>query len=165
MKALKFIEYSLSPNVTSFRARVCSSFLVILTAVGLFSHKFIWWEFENNFGFGDTATFVWMVSILLCPMIAIFLGLVFKPFKTSYLVYVYLYTVQLYWLFSNQSNVDDYLLHVYATGAVAITIFLGYVISKAKMMHDRSVIEANERIRLNEQKLEILKNDIYKKTA
>lgn len=109
--------------------RLIGSFLIILSGLILFSDKVLTFELENKFGFNKTSTFIWVVSQTLSPILML-LASVFKPYKTSYLIPVYIYTIQFIWIFQPQIRFDNYYLQTYAIGACIGFIALMYVINR-----------------------------------
>ena len=156
-KILKDPEIKATVNV-----RIFGSILVALSGLILFSDKVISVEFENNFGFNNTATLIWMVSQTLSPLILAF-AFIFKPFKTSYLVPIYIYTIQLYWVFDATATLDNPFLQTYAIGTCCVYLLLGYVIYKVKIFHNKERIQ-NERFYTEvHNTLDVLKSKIIEK--
>ncbi len=109
--------------------RIIGSFLVALSGLILFSDKVFSFELKNNFGFKKTSTFIWVISQTLSPILLL-LASVFKPYKTSYLIPVYIYAIQLYWIFQPNVLIDNIYLHTYAIGSCFAFVLLIYVIYK-----------------------------------
>jgi len=103
--------------------RAVASVLVALSGLILLSDKVFTFKLENNFGFEDTQTFLWVFSQSISPVLLI-LGANFKPYKLAYIFPVYLYSIQLYWVFDSGLYLDDPLLHVYALGSVVVFVLL-----------------------------------------
>ncbi len=113
---------------SNINLRVFASFLVAIAGVGLLSDKIFTFELENNFGYNNTPALIWSVVQIVSPVIIIF-ATFFKPFRISYLVPVYLYFVQLYFVFSSESN-DNSLIYFYAIGCVISFLILVFVINR-----------------------------------
>ncbi len=103
--------------------RAVASILVALSGLPLLSDKVFTFTLENNFGFEDTQTFLWVLTQSVSPLLLV-VGANFKPYKLAYIFPVYLYSIQLYWVFDSGLYLDDPLLHVYAFGCVVVFIFL-----------------------------------------
>ena len=103
--------------------RTIASILVALSGLPLLSDKVFTFTLENNFGFADTQTFIWVLSQSICPLLLI-LAANFKPYILAYTIPVYLYAIQLYWIFDPTLYFDDPLLHLYALGCVIVFVFL-----------------------------------------
>lgn len=91
--------------------------MVALSGLILFSDKVFPYEFSDNYGFADSQTFLWVFSQTISPLILI-LGLVFRPYKVAIIIPLYIYFIQMYWIFSPGVRFDDALLQTYAIGAV-----------------------------------------------
>lgn len=144
---------------TKEKTRIFGSFLVILSVVILFADKVTNFELYNNFSFKNTNVFIWTLTQSLSPFLLIF-AVFFKPYKTSFLVPIYFYAIQLYWVFDRSMQLDDYLLHVYAIGVVFFTVFLVYLIDniqQAKKKDDKQVEDVIEEIK---KTVELLKERI-----
>lgn len=141
------------------KTKIFGSFLVILSVVILFADKVTNFELYNNFGFKNTTVFIWTFTQFLCPFI-LSISVFFNPYKISFLVPIYFYAIQLYWVFDRSIQLDDYLLHVYAIGVVFFTVFLVYLIGniqQAKKKDDKQVEDVIEEIK---KTVELLKERI-----
>src|SRR5690606_7882942 len=98
--------------------RTFASILVALSGLILFVDKIFPYELSNNYGFSDSQTFIWVFSQTLAPLLLV-LGLVFRPYFISITIPVYIYFIQMYWVFSPGVRFDDALLQAYAIGTVA----------------------------------------------
>lgn len=98
--------------------RTFASVLVALSGLILFTDKVTSFEFSNNYGFADTQTLIWVVTQSISPLL-IMLGFIFRPYKIAITIPVYMYFIQLYWVFTPGIRFDDILLQTYAIGAVA----------------------------------------------
>jgi hypothetical protein len=100
---------------------------LILSGVILFTDKLTSFSFKNNYGFEDSQTFVWVLCQSLSPII-LCLGGMLRPYKVFYHIPLYLYFIQIYWIFDPSIQFDDLLIHVYATG-FCIGVFLFTIIA------------------------------------
>lgn len=145
---------------TKFTLRVFGSFLVALSGFILFIDKVAkGFHLENNFGYDDTETFLWVMSQTLSPLLLIIASL-FKPFKTSYLIPIYIYAIQFYWIFKPNTLIDNGFLHLYATGFCLGFLLLSYVIFKFNSLKKKRELE-NEKFQKDvTETIELLKKDI-----
>ncbi|MFC7774069.1 hypothetical protein [Flavobacterium sp. GCM10027622] len=100
--------------------RIIASIIVILAGVLTITDKIYTFHFTNNYGFYDSQTLVWTFTQMIAPIILI-LGFTLNPFKISFTVPVYLYSVQIYFIFSSLTS-DKGLVHLYAIGSVLLFI-------------------------------------------
>jgi len=114
-------------------ARIFASLIIALSGMILFTDKVITFNLEDNYGFQDSQTFIWVLCQTLSPLVLI-LGAVFRPYKIAYLIPVYFYSIQMYWVFMPNIKFDDELLQVYAIGCciafAAIVITLNVIYSR-----------------------------------
>jgi hypothetical protein len=101
--------------------RTFASILVASSGLMLFADKVLTIEFAELYGFADSQTFIWVFTQSVSPLL-LMMGLIFKPYKIAITIPVYMYFVQLYWVFNPAIRFDDLLLQTYAFGAV-----LGFV--------------------------------------
>ena len=113
LKQTKFDDQVLKATIRTF-----ASVMVALSGLILFADKIFPYELSNNYGFADTQTFIWVLCQTLAPLLLI-IGLVFRPYFISIIIPVYIYFIQMYWVFSPGVRFDDALLQVYAIGTVA----------------------------------------------
>ena len=113
LKQTKFDDQVLKATIRTF-----ASVMVALSGLILFADKIFPYQLSNNYGFADTQTFIWVLCQTLAPLLLI-IGLVFRPYFISIIIPVYIYFIQLYWVFSPGVRFDDALLQVYAIGTVA----------------------------------------------
>ena len=148
-------------DVKPLRIKIFGSVLVALSGFILFADKVITLKLSNNYGFADTQTFIWALSQSLSPFILV-IALLFKPFKTSFLVPLYMYFIQIYWVFNACTTFDDFLMQAYAIGTCIIYIILIYIIKRYKIFRDK-LFEEN-RIFHDEAKktMDVLRNRILK---
>lgn len=71
------------------------------------------------------------------------LGLIFKPYKIAITIPVYMYFVQLYWVFNPAIRFDDILLQTYAFGAVfgfiALVVAINWFFHNASDKRQRTI--------------------------
>lgn len=113
LRTTKYDDQVLKASIRTF-----ASILVALSGLILFADKIFPYELSNNYGFADSQTFIWVFSQTLAPLLLV-LGLVFRPYFISITIPVYIYFIQMYWVFSPGVRFDDALLQIYALGTVA----------------------------------------------
>ncbi|WP_299244080.1 hypothetical protein [uncultured Aquimarina sp.] len=169
MKLLQLIEMRLKDLVTRVGAslnfklnlKILGSVLVILSGLILFTDKVTNISLDNTYGFKSTKTFIWVLSQSLGPLIMAFATLL-KPYRSSYAVPVYIYFIQVYWVFKPSIKFDDFLLQTYAIGTCLLFIFLLYLFNRLKSYHVLRENENKEFIRETKETIEILKRKILK---
>ncbi len=102
--------------------KIIGSVLIILSGVILISDKVFTFELDNTYGFKHTAAFIWVFTQTVSSLM-ILIGYIFRPYITSFIVPVYIYSIQLYWIFNPDIRFDDYYLQSYAI-AICIGFFL-----------------------------------------
>ena len=118
---------------------IVASLLVALSGIILFTDKIVPIELSNTFGFKNSQAFIWVLSQTLSPIILIF-GVLLKPFRISFFIPIYFYSIQLIWVFESQLTLDDSLLHVYAIGCVfGLTLLLILIYQMVGVQKDRDI--------------------------
>jgi len=116
--------------------RIIASLLVALSGFILYADKVLTLQLQNNHGYSDTQTFIWVLMQSISPVLLIVVGAFFKPYKIFYTIPLYFYTIQIYWVFDSSLQFDDALLQLYAVGTVFTfiisSILLNFVLSKLK---------------------------------
>ncbi len=116
-------------NNENIGVKIFASFLVILSGFILFADKVSNFGLTNSYAFQDVQTFIWIITQTLSPLI-LCLGGLLRPYKLSYTAPVYIYFIQLYWVFNaSKLGLDDVLLHVYALGFTIIVFIVVLLIS------------------------------------
>jgi hypothetical protein len=142
--------------------RIFGSMLIALSGLILFSDKVITFELDNNYGFNDTPTFIWIFSQSLSPFL-ILLGSLFKPFKISYFIPVYIYSIQIYWVFQPDIFFDNVFLQTYAIGSVLGFILLSYIIYRVNNIKSKRDKENEIFKEETKEVVEILMKKVMKK--
>jgi hypothetical protein len=117
-------------------ARLFASLIIALSGLVPISDKVINVELSNNYGFYDSSTFIWTICQTLTPLLMA-IGAFMKPFKISYTIPVYFYSIQLFWIFKPELKLDDALTHVYALGCVIFFIVMIIFINNFFLKLDR----------------------------
>ena len=146
------IEKKSKDQETKVGVRIIGSIIIALSGLILFSDKVLSFELNNNYGFSDTQTFLWVLSQSLSPFLLI-LATVFKPYKTSYLIPIYIYSIQIFWVFKPEIKFDDALLQTYAVGALVFYILLIYFIARINELKSK---KEKEQLLFNKEVLETL---------
>ena len=107
------------------KKRILASLLVIIAGLITISDKLFHFHFENNFGYYDSQTLAWTFSQMFAPILLMF-AFSLNPYKVSFTVPVYLYAVQIYFIFSSHIN-DKSLFNFYAIGTVFFFLVCVYV--------------------------------------
>lgn len=140
-------------------SRIFGSTLVVLSVVVLSADKITNFKFDYNFGFLDTSTFIWTLSQSFSPLLLI-ISFLFNPYKISYLIPVYFYSIQLYWAFDPTIPFDNYLLQVYAIGVVIFIILLGITISNVNQLKNKKQKDTEKVLSELKRTINILKKEI-----
>ena len=138
--------------------------MIVICACSVHFDKFITLYFENNLGFRSPQSATWAVFQNL-GILLIWFFIPLKPFKVSYLVPIYIFTIQNYWVYNPSIQFDDYLLQTVAIGACVLFLFITYIISKAKILHDQRALEAQQFIKEQRESLELLRQNIINSGA
>lgn len=166
MKVWKFItsiERTLKDQDHKAAISIIGSFLVALSGLILFTDKVFPFELENKFGFGKTSTFIWVLSQTLSPILLI-IASAFRPFKTAYIIPVYIYTIQFIWIFRPNIRFDDYYLQTYAIGTTIGFLLMLYIIYRFNLIKTKRQLE-NEKFKQDvNETIDLLKKDILTKT-
>jgi len=110
-------------NQTKILDKLLGSFLIIFSVAILFTDRVTTFGITNTYGFKDPETFIWIVSQSFSPIL-LAIGAMMRPYRVFYFVPVYIYSIQIYWVFDPTLQVDDPLLHLYAAGcSVGVFIF------------------------------------------
>ena len=110
----------------------------MLAGLLLYLDKFflqVGFESEVTFGFTNFGNFTWALTQSLAPLLML-IGVYLKPFKTSFLVPVYCYGLQIIWTFGSQYS-DSFLSYVFAFGICVIFVFLVYILKKTSLYFGR----------------------------
>lgn len=108
-----------------------ASILVALSGFVLYSDKalvYVNWLFEvpEKFAFSGVnfQTYVWLLSQTISPLLLV-IGSFFRPFRISYIVPVYCYTLQMFFIFLDYQLIDDEYLQLYVMGTTLL--FTGFL--------------------------------------
>lgn len=108
--------------------RIIASILVILSGLITITEKFYTFHFDNNFGFYDSQTLVWTFSQMFAPIL-LMLAFTLNPYKVSFTVPVYLYSVQIYFIFSDHIS-DRHFINHYAIGSVLLFLLCIFLFNR-----------------------------------
>ncbi len=149
----------LSEIEVSFKTRIIGTIFIVFSGLLLYLDKILGYlgiESEYTFGYSNFSNFVWVFTQSVAPVLMI-LGMYMKPYKLSYVVAVYCYCVQLFWVFSPQYS-NDFLISAYAAiGLVMIFILLIVFIKKMITLFAKQKTKDQEFIQDAKDVLEILK--------
>ncbi|MGG8497935.1 hypothetical protein ACQY1Q_16100 [Tenacibaculum sp. TC6] len=139
--------------------RTTGSILVALSGLILFTDKVANFQLDNNFGFPDTETFLWVLCQSLSPILILIASL-FNPYKTSYTIPVYIYSVQMYWIFQPNVTFDNIYLQAYAIGACIGYLLLAFLIFKINSIKKKQELEMLRFQKEANETIELLKKEI-----
>lgn len=119
-------EVTTTANHKIIALKILASTLVILSGLILFSDKVTTFGITETYGFKSTKTFIWVITQTISPLLLCF-GAFLGAYRLSYFAPIYIYFIQLYWVFNaRELGLDDGLLHIYALG-FCITTFIALV--------------------------------------
>ena len=150
-KFTELIEKKSKDQDHNISSRIIGSLLVALSGLILFSDKVTDFQLENNYGFADTQTFIWVLTQSLSPFLLV-LASVFKPLKVVYTIPVYFYTIQLYWVFDSSIGFDDFIIQSYAIGTSILfvistrALFIYKLLIDKKHEQNKAVLEETQEI-------------------
>lgn len=133
--------------------------LIILSGLILYSDKVL---ASINIQFGipakfkdaglDFQTYIWLLSQTISPLLII-LGSILRPYFLSYIIPIYCYCLQLYFIFFDYKIIDDSYLNEYAIGTSVLLFLIFYMFRKI----DRYFITKQ----INKAKAELKKHSYY----
>ena len=112
-----------------------------------------------TFGFELFADFVWVFCQSIAPIIMI-IGVLLKPYYTSFLVPVYCYAIQIIWVFRTDLYFDDPLLHLYALGYCLLFVLLSIIIVALSQLNRKKQLEHDMFVKEMEASIELLNKKI-----
>lgn len=121
-----------------------ASLLVALSGFVLYSDKalvYLNWLFEvpDKFTFSGVnfQTYVWLLSQTISPLLLV-IGSFFRPFRIAYVIPVYCYMLQLFFIFLDYQLIDDEYLQLYVVGSTLLFIGLLFTILHLKRLYLKS---------------------------
>lgn len=116
--------------------RLLSTIIVALSGLILYSDKvlsFINLQFSIPEKFEqigmDFNTYIWLMSQTISPVLLIIV-VFFKPYKISYIIPLYCYILQMYFIFMDYKIIDDSYLQLYTIGTTLLILVLIYSINR-----------------------------------
>ncbi|MFV0237110.1 MAG: hypothetical protein ACK5HU_01060 [Flavobacteriales bacterium] len=112
-------------NETSLISLKTGTFIIILSGVILYLDKIILLfiqDVESLMGYPNLSSFIWVLTQTLSPLILI-LGVYIKAYKWAYLVPIYCYCLQLFYILNSSWEGDDFLVYP-LVGVLSSVIFL-----------------------------------------
>lgn len=104
----------------------------------LFTDKVTTFGLTESDGYKNPETFIWMITQSIGPVLFA-IGALLKPYRLFYFFPIYIYFIQIYWVFDYTMKVDDPVLHLYATGfSAGVFMFIAlamFAIKKADQTH------------------------------
>lgn len=99
----------------------------------------------------DFNTYIWLLSQTISPLLLIF-GAFFKAYRISYVVPIYCYVLQLYFIFLDYKIIDDSYLQLYVLGTTMLFVAMLYTVKELEYRYVfREIEQAKNRI-LNYEK-------------
>ncbi|CAN5286076.1 hypothetical protein BH23BAC2_BH23BAC2_17240 [soil metagenome] len=139
-------------QVLKVTIRTFASILVALSGLILFADKVYPYELSNNYGFADSQTFIWVFSQTLAPLLLV-VGLIFRPYFIAITIPVYIYFIQMFWVFNPVARFDDALLQTYAIGTVAgfvaLVVAINWYFHRASNQRQRTISQLERALDLD----------------
>lgn len=121
-----------------------ASILIALSGFVLYSDKamvYLNWMFEVPDKFTasglDFQTYIWLLSQTISPLLLV-IGSFFRPFRISYVIPVYCYTLQLFFIFLDYQLIDDDYLQLYVVGSSLLFMGLLFTLQHLKKLYLKS---------------------------
>lgn len=130
-------------HLAFIRSSFLGTLIVILSGIILYADKiivFFNWNFEmpSRYESYDFETFIWSISVTISPILLI-LAAHLKTYKLAYVIPLFCYTLQLWFIIYDLSIVDkDYLVWY----AIASCIFIIMIRSAYLRMEKKSITDA-----------------------
>lgn len=125
---------------TNLLRKLLGSFFIILSVAILFTDKVTTFGLTESYGYRNPETFIWMITQSLSPILFIF-GALLKPYRFFYFVPIYIYFIQIYWVFDHTLKIDDPILHLYAIGfSIGAFVFFCLFIYLTKQLTKTNLI-------------------------
>ena len=163
LKVLNPIRDLLSDDKVTFSTRIIGSILIISSGALLYLDKILMLlkiDSSITYGFSSFYNFIWVLMQSVAPIFIIIIGAYLKPYKSSYLVPIYCYAVQIIWIF-NSEYADDFLLTAkYSFGLVILILTLIVILKKMIKLFHIKKNEDEEFIEETKEVLELLKAKI-----
>lgn len=124
--------------------RIVATFMIVICALSVHADKLITLHFADNLEYPDAQTATWSVFQTTGILVSWFFCAL-NPYKEAYLVPIYIFSIQLYWVFSPKVRFDDALLQTYALGACLLFVFILYIVSRfntAEKRREKQIQEA-----------------------
>ena len=155
----RLIRGLLSDEEVGFNTRLVGTVFITLSGILLYLDKILVFsgvDSDSNFGFTTFYNFIWVLTQSVAPILLI-IGSYFRPYKSSFLVAIYCYAVQIVWIF-NPQHYDDLLFTLYSSfGLFIIILAIVILINRIIQMFNQKKSEDQEFIDDTREVLEILK--------
>jgi hypothetical protein len=130
--------------------RIFASVIIVFSGLLLFADKFfINSNFDNNYGFANSNTFVWTICQVISPLLICFFSH-FRPYKITYCIPIYIYAIILYWIFNPPKDDKNY-FNAYAIGSIILFVLCVFLYSK----YSKKERELRKRVTLLESILDL----------
>ncbi len=121
----------LSEEKVSFTARIIGTVFVALSGGLLYLDKLlVYLNFESDvtFGFSNFSNFLWAFTQSIAPIFML-IGIYLKPHKSSFLIAVYCYGLQIFWIFGSNHS-ENSMDHFFAFGFCIIFVIIVFFIKR-----------------------------------
>ncbi len=141
----------------SFNVRIFSSIAILLVIPILFAYRFFPYYDTNKFmGFTNIRDFIFFSSMSLAPVIII-IGVFLNAYKISYIPLVFVYSIDLVWLFGAQSFVHYSDVNILYAFLLTVGFVIVYkALSHVKLFQNKLDLEAQEKLDLIQKELDRL---------
>ncbi|MEM9884398.1 MAG: hypothetical protein AAF849_00785 [Bacteroidota bacterium] len=141
-------------NPHNERLAIIGSLIIALSGLLLYADKALaFWEIEiwmpTKFAEKGVSPeiFIWLVAQTLSPLLII-IGSILRPYFYAYLIPIYCYVLQFYFVLIDYSLVDDGYSHMYSLGISILLVLMMQWARKASQRKTKMMIDrAKEKIR------------------
>lgn len=141
-------------NPFNERSNFVASLLIVLSGVILYADKALtnvdltnWMPDKFVQSGADPAFFVWLIGVTISPLLIIF-GSMLRPYFYAYIVPIYCYVLQFYFILIDYSLVDNSYSYAYSFGITAILFLIIHFAKTASQRQTKIMLEeAKEKIR------------------
>ena len=154
-------------DIRNFWVRLCGSVLIVLSGLLLYLDKLLYIlniSSKNTYGFKYFSDFIWAFTQSVAPILMILCCIFLKPFKSSYLIAIYCYIIQVVWIFKPEYSNDLVLTAKSSFGIFLITLVITLIFKQIvsafseKKTEDQKFIE-NAKVALDLLKEKVLLNE------
>ncbi len=158
---IKILKY----NRVSQNSRFFGSFLIVLSGTLLYLDKVLAIlniEGSNTYGFSSFSNFTWNFMQTIAPVIMILAFLLFKPYKISFTVPVFCYSLQAIWIFGIAHSDQD-MQYLYSGGLAVLYLIITGILKYILYLTNIRKREQDKFVDSAQNVLEMLKVKILEK--